>query len=189
MHVNNFIFAAATGIYHGAKYGVNITTVNATLSTVLALWSHWTDTWGWDDALLATSMSRLGWSPEEIVTRALLDPQFEYYKNGHTRCCPTYLPGSVSRHQSQYGVIILYCDSYCVSIPLSSCKHVCTCVILGTRETLLLTASPRINYHYIFTRRVQKRGTTPGGCDAIFRNGHIAAIELPGLVGRCGRRV
>ena len=53
---------------------------------------HGAVSWGWDDGLLALSMTRLGWSPRSIVDGPLLDPKFPYYKNGHTLCCPVYLP-------------------------------------------------------------------------------------------------
>ena len=54
----------------------------------------WQGAWGWDDGLLALSMARLGWRPEAIWEGPLLDPKFPFYKNGHTHCCPVYLPGN-----------------------------------------------------------------------------------------------
>lgn len=78
----------------GDRYGVSIASANATLQAVWALWPQWTGAWGWDDELLATGMTRLGWDPRTIVEGPLLDPKFPYYANGHTLCCPVYLPGN-----------------------------------------------------------------------------------------------
>jgi hypothetical protein len=33
-------------------------------------------------------------SPEAIVAGPLSDPKFPFYRNGHTLCCPVYLPGN-----------------------------------------------------------------------------------------------
>jgi hypothetical protein len=30
----------------------------------------------------------------DIVSGPLADPKFAFYKNGHTLCCPVYLPGN-----------------------------------------------------------------------------------------------
>ena len=87
------------GAARGGRYGINITTANATLIAVVRQWSSWTQAWGWDDGLIALSMARLQWSPEPIVAQ-LLDPKFPFYRSGQTLCCPTYLPGKpfVLRH-------------------------------------------------------------------------------------------
>ena len=82
------------GIGAGARYGVDAASANATLAAVWANWALWKGSWGWDDGLLAMSMARLGWSADTIWTGPLLDPKFPYYKNGHTLCCPAYLPGN-----------------------------------------------------------------------------------------------
>ena len=89
------VLGMVNGRYHGDRYGVNVRSANATVAAVLSQWStSWTSAWGWDDALLASAMLRLQWDPRAIVDSALLDPQFPFYKNGHTVCCPTYLPGN-----------------------------------------------------------------------------------------------
>lgn len=87
-------FGMLNGLRYGPRYGVNLTTMNTTLATVMQLWPQWTGAWGWDDSVLAMAMARLGWDPALIVSDALLDPKFPYYKNGQTLCCPTYLPGN-----------------------------------------------------------------------------------------------
>jgi len=88
------IFGMINGRKHGDKYGVDLQIVNNTLSAVWANWYRWKGSWQWDDSLLASSMARLGWSPESIVSGPLNDPKFPYFKNGQTVCCPTYLPGN-----------------------------------------------------------------------------------------------
>ena len=89
------VLGMVNGRYRGDRYGVSVRSANATVAAVLGLWlDTWTAAWGWDDSLLATAMLRLGWSPRAIVDHALLDPLFVYYRNGHTVCCPTYLPGN-----------------------------------------------------------------------------------------------
>jgi hypothetical protein len=89
------VLGIVNGRYHGDRYGVDARSANATLAAVMNEWlSTWTSAWGWDDGLIATAMLRLGWDPRAIVDSALLDPKFVYYKNGHTICCPTYLPGN-----------------------------------------------------------------------------------------------
>ena len=88
------IFGMINGRARGDRYGVDLATANNTLRAVWAHWSEWAGTWGWDDSLLAQAMARSGWDPRTIVTGPLLDSKFPYYVNGHTLCCPTYLPGN-----------------------------------------------------------------------------------------------
>ena len=88
------VLGIVNGRYRGDRYGVDARSANATLATVLREWVNWTHAWGWDDALLASAMLRLRWDPRAIVDSALLDAKFPYYRNGHTVCCPTYLPGN-----------------------------------------------------------------------------------------------
>ena len=79
------------GLRRGGRYGVTEASANATLSAVWGAWGEWGGAWGWDDALLAMSMARLGWTAESIAAAGgpLLDPKFPYFRNGHTLCCPT----------------------------------------------------------------------------------------------------
>ena len=86
-------FGLVNGLSRGGRYGVDKTTSNSTVAEIIRLWPQWTSAWGWDDGLLALSMTRLGWAPEAIVA-ILLDPKFPFYKSGQTLCCPTYLPGN-----------------------------------------------------------------------------------------------
>jgi hypothetical protein len=88
------ILGMINGRAHGDRYGVDVETANNTLMGVWENWPHWKGAWGWDDSLLASAMARLGWSPEAIVGGPLADPKFPYYANGHTLCCPVYLPGN-----------------------------------------------------------------------------------------------
>ena len=78
----------------GDRYGVSVDIANSTLRAVWSNWPAWGGAWGWDDSLLGSAMARLGWAPEAIVGGPLNDSKFPYYKNGHTLCCPTYLPGN-----------------------------------------------------------------------------------------------
>ncbi len=89
------LVVAPFGLLSGSpRYGVDAESANATLRAVWAAWEGWEGAWGWDDGLLALSMARLGWRPEAIWEGPLLDPKFPYYRNGHTLCCPAYLPGN-----------------------------------------------------------------------------------------------
>jgi hypothetical protein len=89
------LVVAPFGLLNGAaRYGVDAASANATLAAVWYAWEGWSGAWGWDDGLLALSMARLGWRPEAIWEGPLLDPKFPYYKNGHTKCCPAYVPGN-----------------------------------------------------------------------------------------------
>jgi len=87
-------FGTWNGLSRAARYGVNSASANATLRAVWDNWSEWGGAWGWDDALLAMAMARLGWDPLTIMQGPLLDPKFPYYRSGQTLCCPTYLPGN-----------------------------------------------------------------------------------------------
>lgn len=82
------------GLKRGGRYGVDATIANNTLNAVVDVWPVWKHAWGWDDAVLALAMARLGWSPDAIVDIALLDPKFPFFANGHTLCCPVYLPSN-----------------------------------------------------------------------------------------------
>jgi hypothetical protein len=93
------LVVAVVGMLNGSpRYGVDARSANATLAAVWAAWgaAEWKRAWGWDDGLLAMAMARLGWRPEAIWgwDGPLLDPQFPFYRNGHTKCCPAYLPGN-----------------------------------------------------------------------------------------------
>jgi hypothetical protein len=88
------VYGMINGRARGDRYGVDVATANNTLAGVWANWGAWRGAWGWDDSLLASGMARLGWDPSTIVNGPLADPKFPYYKNGHTLCCPVYLPGN-----------------------------------------------------------------------------------------------
>lgn len=86
-------FGLVNGLARGGRYGVDRSTANASVAEIIRLWPQWTSAWGWDDGLLAMSLTRLGWAPEASVAM-LLDDKFPFYKSGQTLCCPTYLPGN-----------------------------------------------------------------------------------------------
>jgi hypothetical protein len=90
------ILGMVNGRRFGDKYGVSVEILNATLGAVWSRWPEWTAAWGWDDAVIAMAMARTGWAPESIVgiNGPLLDTKFPFYRNGHTLCCPVYLPGN-----------------------------------------------------------------------------------------------
>jgi hypothetical protein len=88
------VLGMVNGRAHGDRYGVSAATANNTLAGVWGSWGQWKGAWGWDDSLLASAMARLGWDPRAIVEGPLSDAKFPYWKNGHTLCCPVYLPGN-----------------------------------------------------------------------------------------------
>ena len=73
---------------------MNLATANNTLRAVWSNWAQWGGAWGWDDSLIGSAMARLGWAPEAIAAGPLNDAKFPFFRNGHTLCCPTYLPGN-----------------------------------------------------------------------------------------------
>ena len=87
-------FGTWNGLSRGERYGVSPASANATLRAVWGSWGEWGGAWGWDDAVLAQAMARLGWSASTIVEGPLMDPKFPFYRSGQTLCCPTYLPGN-----------------------------------------------------------------------------------------------
>ena len=88
------VLGMLNGRARGDRYGVDVATANNTLAAVWEQWGSWGGAWGWDDSLIASGMARMGWDPQAIVAGPLLDPKFPYHRNGHTLCCPVYLPGN-----------------------------------------------------------------------------------------------